>query len=236
MSISRLDTAASVAATTLAFTVSAGSDRMLVVCCSHEAGGQRTLNSIDYGGQAMVNAVQLDTPDAGPAAGCSIWYLLETAIAAASTNVITPSYSSALDDEIIHAISYAGVDQTGGATTNPATTEAETNEATPNPLIGDLTEANEGAVVAVNACGTQTTCSWGAAMTEQTDQQDASSSSSMSDRLSITSANVDIEGTNASQSRAVICSASFAAAAAGGGTTARGPLSGPLARPLQGPF
>ena len=210
MAIARLDAAVSVAANTLAYTVSAGFNRMLVVCTSYEAQAQRTTTGIDYGGQAMVQSVQQDTPDAGPTFGCSIWYILEAGIAAAVGNVITPTISGTFDDQMIHAISYVRANQTGGATTNPATASAETNEATPNPVVADLTEATGGAVVAITGSGNNTTHTWSAAMTEQTDQAGGTTASSMADRLSSTSANVDIEGTSASQNRAAICSASFA--------------------------
>ena len=212
MAITRLDTASSAAAATLSFSVSAGTDRLLVVCCGDEFNGATSVTGVDYGGQAMTQAVQQHTADAGFSAGCSIWYLLDAGIAAASGSTITPTYSSAPADEVLHAASYAGVDQTGGATTNPATNSAETNAATPNPVIVDLTETDEGLVIAVNHNGQQSSTTWNAAMTEQTDTIDASSHGSMADRLSTTSANVDIEPTNALQNRTAACSASFAPA------------------------
>ena len=194
---------------------------MLVVCHSFEAAGQRTTTGIDYGGQAMVQAEQINTPDGGAIVSCSIWYLLETAIAAIINSVITPTISGSFNDQMIHAASYIVVDQTGGATTNPATASDETNEATPNPLLADLTETDNGLVVAIVAAGNATTHTWSVIMTEQTDQSGGSTSSSMSDRLSTTSSNIDIEGTTASQNRAVICSASFAPGAAVGNTGAQ---------------
>ncbi len=210
MTIARLDAAASVAASTQTFAVSAGSKRLLVVCHSFEAQAQRTTTGIDYGGQAMVQAVQIDTPDAGPTFSCSIWYLLEAGIAAATDSVITPTISGTFDDQMIHAISYTDANQAGGSTTNPATASAESNEATPNPLVADLTEVNGGIVVGITGSGNSATHTWAAAMTEQTDQAGGTTASSMSDRLSTTSSNVDIEGTSSSQNRAAICSASFA--------------------------
>ncbi len=215
MAIARLDTAASAGADTQSFTVGAGSNRMLVVCVSYEAQNQRTVSSVDYGGQAMVERIEIDTPDAGPTFGCAIYYLLETAIAAASTTTITPTISGTYDDIALHAISYTGVNQTGGATTSPASASAETNEDSPNPVVADLTEANNGIVVAVTGTGNATTHTWGSDMTEQTDQTNGTMGSSMSDRLSVTDGNVNIEGTSASQNRAAICSASFAAVATG---------------------
>jgi len=215
MAIAALSTPASAAAATLAHTVPAGTDRMLVASFGHEVSGRITVDSVDYGGQAMVEAVQSDTIDTGFSAGCSIWYLLEAGIDAASTNVITPTYSAAPADEEIHAAAYENVNQTGGATTNPATAEAETNESTPNPLILDLTETDEGMVAAVGCNGSANAYTWAAAMTERTDQADASSQSSYADRLSTTGANVDIEpSVGGTQNRAAGCSASFAQAAA----------------------
>ncbi len=214
MAATRLDTAASVDATTQTFSVSAGSDRMLVACFQWEVSGQISVSSVDYGGQAMVQAVEQDTPDTGFSQGNSIWYLLEAGIAAASTSVITPTYSAAPDDQVIHAISYAGINQVGGSTTNPATAGAESNEATPNPLISDLTETDEGCVVAVRGSGNVSTFTWASDLTEQTDQASASSGSSMADRLSTTSGNVNVEGTASSQNRGAQAVATFAPAAA----------------------
>ena len=210
MTIARLDTAASVAATTQTFSVSAGSDRMLVAGFGHEVSGQITVTGVDYGGQAMVQAVEQDTPDTGFSYGNSIWYLLEAGIAAASGSVITPTYSATPDDQMIHAISYENVEQAGGSSTNPATNGAESNEGTPNPLISDITETDEGCVVAIRGTGNATTHTWQSDLTEQTDQLDASSGSSLADRLSTTSGNVNVEGTAASQNRGAQAVATFA--------------------------
>lgn len=213
MAIARLDTAASAAATTLAFSVSAGSERMLVVAVGNEDGVVAQADSVDYGGQAMVLANEFVTPDTGFHFGCAIWYLLDAGIAAASGSTITPTYSVAVDDEMIHAISYTGVDQTGGSTTNPANNQAESNEATPNPLISDLTETDEGVVVAIRGSGNVATHTWASDLTEQTEQAAASSGSSMADRLSTTSGNVNVEGTSSNQNRGCQVVSTFAPAA-----------------------
>ena len=114
-------------------------------------------------------------------------------------------------DKIIHAASYEYVDQTGGATTLLETATAETNESTPNPFTTlDLTEAKENLIVAIVGCGNASSATWQSDMTEETDQVASSSFSSMSDRRSITDANVTIEGTIASQNRAAGGSAEFA--------------------------
>jgi len=223
MAVTRLDTAASVAATTQTFSVSAGTDRMLVVCTGHEVSGQVTVDSVDYGGQAMVQAVQLSTPDTGFAQAESIWYLLEAGIDAATDSVITPSWSAAPDDTQIHAASYENVNQTGGGSTLTATATAESNESTPNPLISDLTEDDEGVVVAVRGSGNASSFTWASDMTEQTDQIDASSGSSCADRLSTTGGNVNIEGTASSQNRGAQVAAAFAVAPTGAHTATGAP-------------
>lgn len=214
MAVARLDTptvAGSVTSHT--YTVGAGSNRCLVVCFSWEHSVAASITSATYGGQAMVEAVEINTPDAGFSANAAIYYILEAGIAAASGTTITPTWGTTPAEGNIYAASYTGVNQTGGATTNPATATAESNEATPNPLIADLTETDEGMVAAVSSCGNATTSTWQADMTEQLDNATGSASGSYADRLSTTAANVNIESTQASQNRAALCSASFAPSA-----------------------
>ncbi len=215
MAIARLDAAASVAAATQTFSVSAGSNRMLVACFAAEEAGPTEvfIDSVDYGGQAMVEAVEENIAASAAEGTVAIYYLLEAGIAAATDSVITPTYSKTPGDEIIAAISYTGVDQTGGATTNPAIAQASAIGTTPNPLVTDLTETDNGCVVACNMGGNASSSTWHADMTEQTDQTDTSSHGGMADRLSTTSGNVNIEATIASQNRAAQCAASFAPSA-----------------------
>jgi len=213
MAVARLDASASAAASTLNYTVSAGSDRCLIVCFGSEYNGSTSVTSVDYGGQAMVQAFSIQTADSGYAANTSCWYLLDAGITAASGNTITPTYSTTPADEMITAASYTGVNQTGGASTVLETATAESNESTPNPFTTiDLTEASGNLVVAAITCGNATTFTWAADMTEQEDLADASSAMSFADRLSTTNANVTIEATVASQNRASAGSAEFAAA------------------------
>ncbi len=213
MAVARLDTATITGSvSTHTYTISAGTNRLLVVAISYENSPAVTLNSMTYGGESMVKAVGAVTADTGFAAGSEIWYLLEAGIAAASGTTITPSWSATPAEGNISAASYTGVNQTGGATTVPATATAESNEATPNPLIADLTETDEGMVSAQNSNGNASTVTWGSDMTEQTDNATGSANGSYADRLSTTGGNVNIEPTNASQNRASACSAAFAPA------------------------
>lgn len=218
MAVARLDTAVStqvVAAGTLAYTVGAGSDRALVVTLSNETNGNTTHDSVLYGDQSMVKMADSATGTSGFTQRTSIWILLDAEIAAASSNVIDPTFGTTQPADLqIHAASYTGVDQTGGATTFPDTNTASSTAATPNPLISDITGVADGAVVAARGCGNNTTFTWQADLTEQTDQSDASSASSFADALTSAGGNVNVEGTAASQNRGAQAAAALAGASA----------------------
>lgn len=213
-STARLDAASTVQgnqATTLDFTVSAGTDRMLIACFGWEDTDPSSVTSVLYGDQSMVEMLSQNSGVAGTTAGVSVWYLLDSEITAASGTTIDPSYDDVnIADVQIHAISYEYVNQTGGGTTLTATNHAETNTTTPNPIVFDLTESSGGVVIACAVGGNAATMSWGADMTEQTDETDASSHSSLADRLSTTGANVDIEATTSNPIRMAGVSGAFA--------------------------
>jgi len=211
MAITRLDASQSAAASSLAFTVSSGTNRCLIAIFGVEHSATTQVTGATYGGQAMTNAFNIVTADAGFCANISCWYILDAGIQAASGNSIVPTYSVAPSDEMICAASYENVNQAGGSTTVPDSATAETNEATPNPFTTiDLTEVSGGLIVAAICCGNATSFTWQADMTEQEDIADASSATGFADRLSTTGANVTIEATVASQNRASAGSARFA--------------------------
>ena len=116
-----------------------------------------------------------------------------------------------------HAISYTGVDQTGGATTFPETNSDSTTAATPNPLTGaDIVSVADNAVLAIAGQGTDTLASWGGTnpLTEQTDQADNATTTthgSMADRLVTGSETVAVECTWVSQNRSCVASIEIAA-------------------------
>lgn len=209
MSITRLDTAASAAASTLAFSVSAGSDRLLVVVVTLEDNSAAVVDSIDYGGQAMVLVRTEIANPGGIAALVTVWYLLESGIAAASGTTITPSFSSTPDNVSIHAASYAGALQTSGVVVEHK--GDLTTASTPNPLTTvDLNESSGHLILAAGITGEVATASWQSDLTEQTDEAETSSAGSMADRLSTTEGNVTIEVTWTDQNRAAIISVHFA--------------------------
>ncbi len=142
----------------------------------------------------------------------AVWYLLEAGIAAAVGTTITPTYAVAPNDEIIHAASYAGVNQT-----SPVVEQQGDNTATstPNPFTTvDLVESSGNMILAAGMIGEpapEGIASWQADLTEQTDQLDGSSASSMADRLSTTEAEVQVELTWVGPvNRAAIISVHFA--------------------------
>jgi len=205
--INRLDAAASGTGTTLVYTVSSGTNRVLLAFFGWENSTAMTLDSVDYGGQAMTPAFNIVTADAGVVAGSACFYLTDVGIDAASTNVITPTYSETPNSNQLHAASYENLNQSSPLV---QTKTDETNASTPNPFTTlDLTEAIDNLVVAIVAGGNNTTHSWQSDMTEQTDIGSGTSSSSMGDRLSRTNANVTIEVTVLSQNRAAAGSAEF---------------------------
>ncbi len=189
------------AASTLAFSVSAGSDRLLVVQVSAESdpgASDDDVLSVDYGGQAMVK-VRYDLAfTTGNSAGTSFWYLLDAGIVAAVGTTITPTFANPgnVSDPMIHAASYEGARQDAGVLVEHQGDNVV--GASPDPITTiDLVESSGNLLVAGGAIGEPlpegTVSSWSAAMTEQTDQLSGSAASSFADRLSTTEANQDIE-------------------------------------------
>lgn len=227
MSITRLDVSASAVASTLAYAVSAGSDRLLVVMVSAEWGGSsnenRVPDDVDYGGQPMVKArTELAGVPSGTQSNASIWYLLDAGIAAAVGTTITPTWSNPLDvnEEIIQAASYEGAKQDSGVVIEHKGDNV--NAGTPNPFTTvDLIESDGNLIVAQGQVGDDVgqSASWQADMTEQEDNNGTTMAASFADRLSTTEANVTIELTwAAAPNRHSIVSVHFAAVAVTTGT------------------
>ena len=213
MSITRLDAALSAAAATLAYSISTGSDRLLVVAISAEDGVDPDATGVDYGGQAMTKVrSELADPGGSVVAFVAVWYLLEAGIAAAVGTTITPTYTEPQTDEIIHAASYAGVKQTSPVVEHKGDNTATS---TPNPFTTvDLVEASGNMIFAAGVIGEplpEGVASWQADLTEQTDQLDSSSASSIADRLSTTEGEIQVELTWVGPvNRAAIISVHFA--------------------------
>ena len=212
MAVTRSGSAVSSASDQVTATLGTPTDGMVVALCSLEHFATETIDSVDMGGQAMIQAAVTQV-GSGNHNVVSLWYILDTAIAAASSGLIQQTTSAAVDYEMVSAQVYEGVNQTGGATTLIATNSYASAASPANPALCDLTEVTDGLVCAAYSYESVGSVSWNAAMNELTDVTTASTTSSMADRLSTTSANVDIEATAvATPSRVVMVSAAFAPA------------------------
>jgi len=205
--VTRLDTAASGNTSGASYTVAAGSNRALFIAVQHEGAITPSGLSATWGGQAMTGVMENHLEAAGNDNEIELFMLLEAGIAAASGSTIT--FTGHISGNVTwHAASYAGVNQTGGATTIPTTNTAETTGTTPNPLTtSDISVSAGSATIAVGGCGNGTTATWTTGAnpcTEQTDQQDVTptTTGSMADRLSASAETVDVECFWASQNRA----------------------------------
>ena len=214
--VTRLDAAASGNVDNASYAVSAGVDRGLVI--GYQAEGDITPDSVSvtWGGEALTQIGTVFIDEGATDQEVTLFLLLESAIAAAVGTTI--NFTGQVADFTFHAASYENVNQTGGATTVPETNSDLTTGATPNPLTGsDIVAGDGAAVVALAGVGNATTATWGADLTEQTDQQDASptTAGSMADGLFATGQNVNVEATWASQNRAVVFAFELAPSDAG---------------------
>ena len=210
MATTRLDNAVSNAGSlTLAFgAVSAGNDRVLIVMVGEEEGDQIHPDGCTYGDQSMTEIVQEIVPDTF--GSITFYGLNEAGISAASGTTVTvsfPTTRSPNPGEIqIHAATYQDADQT----TPWSKTISDGSSDPPNPITTvDVNADADTVVVSGVFFGDSGTTSWGADLTEQTDQNDASSASSMADAEISSAGNVDCEGTFSGGEANRISAASF---------------------------
>ena len=192
-----LDTPASTAATTLAFTVGAGNQRCLIVGLTGE-GTQTGQHTCSYGGQSMTFLAEAIAGSGTTQQTVSLFYLNDAGIVAASTNVITPG--NITTDHSIHAASYDDCSQS-----TPTNTDTDTSDAaTPNPLaaLDIVTGAANAVVCAVSGMGNIGTAAWGGTLTERTDQQTASATGSYADDEVPSATTIACECTWTTQNRA----------------------------------
>lgn len=217
MAISLLDAWTSVAASSMSKTVSAGTDRMLVVCVGYEDGADNQVSGVTYGEQALtrandgaVIAQARANLGGGFIAGSEVWYLLEAGIAAAANTTISVGFDAAVDNDMIHAASYEGVHQGGGAATTKEVHIAVTASSTPNPLSVTMGDAVDGdLVVGLATCGNASNYTW-TGLAEQTERDDSSSTSSAAAALPSGSGDIVCAPTNSSQNRAATTAVVFA--------------------------
>ena len=208
----RLDAAASAAATTLAYTVGAASNRALIVGVQVE-GTQSGNMTCDYGGQTMSFLIQETAGSAATQQGVALFWANDTQIAAASGNTITPGNTGTPGDITIHARSYQDCDQT-----TPTNVDSDTAEDATTPLANcDIITSGADAIAAsLGGMGNAGTAVWASPMTEQTDLQDASSTGSFADDEVPSATTIACELTWTTPNRSAIVAVGIENAAAGG--------------------
>lgn len=203
----------------ISYAVSAGSNRLLVAAVTWD-GNTSAVDSWDYGGQTMVEVVEEHSSPSGTNAGCSIAYILDAGISAASGTTISANLTPNPSRWQIAVASYKGVNQSGGAGTVVASNTASSPSSTPNPLIVDLTESAGGIVVAALGIDNTGHGWFNTAIFEKSDLNSSAATGVFADRISTTSSNVDIEATSETQNYAGACSVAFAGIAAAAVTPA----------------
>lgn len=160
-----LDTPTSVAAATHTFSISAGSNRCLIVGVTQE-GTTLGAPTVTYGGQSMVNVVDLEINPGTTSQRVTLFFLNDAGIVAASGTTITVSNGTATIST--HAASYEDCVQT-----TPTNTDSDSSlTADPNPLADCdiVTGAANSIVVALSGMGNDGTAAWGGTLTERTEQ------------------------------------------------------------------
>lgn len=216
--VGRLDTLDSGTTDGGSYTVSAGTDRLLVVGLAQE-GDPITADqvTITYGGQSMTKQVSIITDD--DKLEVYIFTLDDAGITAASSTTISITNETAAFAWT--AASYDGVDQT-----NPVaqTGTDQVDASTPNPLTGaSFTVSDGSAVMAVAGNGkSPVTATWDADLTEQDDFKGSGSMHlTVADELFASGQAVTIEATWTDQNRAAIGALELTETGGGGGAERR---------------
>lgn len=167
MAVSELDALGSTFdSATLTYSVSAGSDRVLVVANIQQHDVQASLTA-DYGGQSMTQTVEIFQEGGGFDIQITVWELDEAGIAAASDTTVTIS-GDELDTGSNHVVarSWQDVDQT----TPIPETNTDSTASDVSPLTGADIVAGDGTAVMSFAVGNgATAASWGSDLTERLD-------------------------------------------------------------------
>ena len=204
--VAKLDEWTSAAAsTTLTKAISAGTRRCALVFIATRLGGgvNAIVNSVDYGGEKMINPTGWARTSAGGAVRIHIsgWYLREADIAQISNNIITPTYSNTPSESIIACATFTGVNQR--ARPFSERNGALTALSTPNPFTTlDVTVNPDSFAVGAVCAVPNTTVSWHSDLTERIDTTDNLLTLSIADGTNSTVKEMQIEGTFASQNRA----------------------------------
>lgn len=197
-----LDTAlAGTSNTALAYTVSANSNRYLLVAISQEGTSAAQPSAVTYGDAAMTLISQLQVGSGTTKCRFDLYELKEAGIAAAVGDGISVT-GAPVNVTTIHACSYKNVNQTTPIGT-PDTDGIDAS--TPNPLTGvSIVAIKDNIVMSFSAQGNFGAASW-AGVTERTDLATAggSAQASYADIKVSVDGTIDPRCTWTSQNRAV---------------------------------
>ncbi len=161
-----------------------GADRLLVVTVGAESNtqGANDIASVTYGGQTLTLAEKLESPDAGFSYLGSLWYLKESALAAASDSTIVVNVTGAFAEFSVAAVTYCNVDQT--------TPIGSINSATSlvDPITVSIVVDAGSAGVAAVGCGNAFEFAWTQDVTERLDINQGSSTWSTADQVNYATA------------------------------------------------
>ena len=203
--------------TGLTHTAEAGSNRILILAHGNEWGlaDANVLTGLTYGGQAMTNvpAATLTVGTATVMRG-EIWYLNEAGIAAATDNIIAPTFADgSYSAPMFHHGFYSNVDQA-----NPLVDSDAASRTTAGSLSSPaITTVANGYLVAAAACGAEGPAAWTNA-TEQTDQAfgDPPGANLSFAHITTSGADITLTVTHTDDNRKVIMAVTLRPAAVGG--------------------
>lgn len=146
--------------TGLTRTVSAGSDRCLVVAYCQENGiNSRDLTAVTYGGRSMTQVVEVAAGNSGGFhARLEVWILLDAEISLAASTTIVPTFGSYTDHEYCDAFSSAvfrNVDQLSPVVSQQ--TSGAQASANPHQLSASIGTLDGSMAVNLATCGNNTT-------------------------------------------------------------------------------
>ena len=180
MAVERLDTAVGGVLNNVSYSISAGSNRCLVIGITQEAATPLVALAVTYGGQSMIQVAGISVGDATDLR-TDLYFLNDAGIAAASGTTI--SVTGLPSNFTLHRASYANVVQT---TPTVIDTDAASGAGT---TVLNITSVDDGAIVCLGAMGNGGTVVWSGGAIEQTEIEDASTTvGSLADELTATGA------------------------------------------------
>jgi hypothetical protein len=205
----------------LDYTVSAGTDRLLVVAIGCEDASACNVTSMTYGGQTMflisdgTRLAKTSATGGGSDSYAEMWACLESQISAASgTTIDVTMDNGAISEYYIAAGSYEGVDQSGNGTAGTIEQTQSLAITTTTFNVPSVDRTADGLLV--HACFTRDNSTFTfTEATERIDTNTVSASLAVADKLITVTETATSPATATANGRGVALSASFFAAAAG---------------------